>query len=210
MIRANIIDLKEYEFDQLDQANNYKDGDQIKAEISDITQVTKSLTQVGIMHLAFRYLDRNISIDQTELKLADNSNEMIIDHEDFKNEYADCSFGLKNRVKYEKLSEDQINFLKKTINDLKLTTRQIQSKYNVFYSVLNRIKRCDKSLVLDPKRRKLVILNENQKLRVINCIKKYIQNRECNNCKRCYKSRKLHSKNKLFDKVYYENYEKSS
>ena len=40
--------------------------------------------------------------------------------------------------------------------------------------MLNRIKRCDKSLVLDPKRRKLVILNENQKLRVINCIKEYL------------------------------------
>ena len=109
MIHANIINLKEYKFDQLDQTNNYKDVDQIKAEIFDITQVTKSLTQVEIMHLAFRCLDRNISIDQTELKLADNSNEMIIDNEDFKNEYADCSFGLENRVKYEKLLEDQIN-----------------------------------------------------------------------------------------------------
>ena len=100
MIHANIINFKEYEFDQLDQTNNYRDVGQIKAEISDITQVTKSLTQVEIMHLAFRCLDSNISIDQTELKLADNSNEMIIDNEDFKNEYAHCSFGLENRVKY--------------------------------------------------------------------------------------------------------------
>ena len=63
---------------------------------------------------------------------------------------------------------------KKTINDSKLTTRQIQSKYNVSYSVLNRIKRCDKSLVLHLKRRKLVILKENQNLGVINCIKEYV------------------------------------
>ena len=40
--------------------------------------------------------------------------------------------------------------------------------------MLNRIKRCDKSLVLHPKRRKLVILKENQNLGVINCIKEYV------------------------------------
>ena len=47
------------------------------------------------MHLALIFFYRNINIAQTELKLTDNFNEMILDNEESKNEYADNSLGLK-------------------------------------------------------------------------------------------------------------------
>ena len=65
----------------------------------------------------------------------------LVEEED-KNSSDDDQYGLNDRSRYQKLSINQKVYLKNMLDTSKVSFKEFQSKFNVSYSALNRIKWC--------------------------------------------------------------------
>ena len=84
-------------------------------------------------------------------------------------------FGLKEWSKGQKLSHDQLKFLKSTINQSSLTTTQISNEYRVSVSQINKIKRMNEQIILDDPKKKFIKLSKMNKKMLTNEILKFIE-----------------------------------
>ena len=92
-----------------------------------------------------------------------------------KSEYDDNLWGLESRVKFQKLTHDQINVLKKLITNSGMNLNEIGAKYCVSYSVLQRIKLLTNNQINDISTRRIKKLYGSKREEVIMLINKYLQ-----------------------------------
>ena len=86
-------------------------------------------------------------------------------------------FGLDNRLKNEKLSKDQILFLKHLLAEEKFSIKEIQYKYKISTSTLSRIKRSQLSqFFLNSNSRNLIKIDWTQEEKLIKLIRDFIFN----------------------------------
>ena len=84
-------------------------------------------------------------------------------------------FRLKEWSKGQKLSHDQLKFLKSTISQSSLTTTQISNEYRVSVSQINKIKRMNEQIILDGPKKKFIKLSKMNKKMLTNEILKSIE-----------------------------------
>ena len=115
-----------------------------------------------------------------ELKSIENSSKLgssVSENSDneIKSNLNDELYGLNDRCKHQKLSNDQRILLKNLICSSKLTLNEIQSKFKVSYSVLNRLKKWSLSQLYKQASRKIIKITNDEKEEIQNAIKKYLQ-----------------------------------
>ena len=122
----------------------------------------------------FQNLIPEINISKESSNRVENLNKTNTCNEINLEENKDSSYGLDSRNKFEKLSKEQKLYLKELMIQADLPTIQIQSKYNVLYSALNKIKGSSWLKIKNSRWRKLIKLNNDEKDVLINLIKEYI------------------------------------
>ena len=108
------------------------------------------------------------------------------------------------KTQFQKLSIDQRRWLKKILDTSQLTLQETQSKFNISYSVLNRIKRCSPDWLCNQYSRRVIKLSNKQKLKVIKLIRQYKNYTMLSKCKRSNRLFEQHSEQNLLDKLYSE------
>ena len=159
-IHINAIKLKECEEDDEHFENStqiYQDDSQV---IFDVSKMTRNLTAREIKQTILNYLTPDNHISNLYLDSIENLKQTKVDNKFIYLEDDKNSFELENRVKFEKLTKEQISFLKEVLLQSDLSKKQIQSKYNVSYSVLNRIEKCSIAKIYNSKSRNIVKMSK--------------------------------------------------
>ena len=111
-------------------------------------------------------------------ELSFNSNTFEINIEETKNDLNSGLYGLNERSKNEKLSLDQRGLLKEMLSTQQFSLKELQLKFNISYSVLNRIKRCPFSELNKQNSRKVTKISNWQRQVIINAIKEHLKTKK--------------------------------
>ena len=106
---------------------------------------------------------------KTKSNRSESDNQLIVE---------DASYGLKNRRKSEKLSYDQISFLKLLSKDSNIPGKEIWKAYNASTSVLNKIIRTTNEEINQIKIRHFVKIYGSQLLKLFNWLQCYAKNKK--------------------------------
>ena len=142
--------------------------------IVNINEESKNLSISEINNLAISSLGTKHRGSSKWLSMLDQSDISNSIEEGNKYESDDDHLGLKSRSKYQKLTVDQIKFIKNVLIESKLTFKQIQFEYNLSYSVINKIKRSTWRSINSYKRRNLLKFYGTQKDRLLKAINEYV------------------------------------
>ena len=110
--------------------------------IVDVSLITKKLDINKINLLLMNELNTGIDPTAINQELSFNSNTFEINKEETKNDLNSKLYGLNERSKNEELSLDQRGLLKEMLSTQRFSLKEVQLRFNISYSVLNRIKRC--------------------------------------------------------------------
>ena len=154
-IIANVVELKDRKIEEHKIGITMDEGNESKDYIIDVNKITKnkSIDDLKILIL------NEIGTKTDEAKIYSDvfdEKEMLIQTSHATNEVDDNNlFGLDVREKGQKLTVEQIKRLKEIISGFKVDLKEISAKYNISYTVLNRIKKkqIDENFCL--KRRKI-------------------------------------------------------
>ena len=174
-LHLNIHQLKQMEMEQIIVQNSSQNYSLFYQEIIDVTKATRSLTINDIKMLALKDLDWEVDISQISWDLFEHSENSQLEKEEIKYESDNDSNGLKNKDKHQKLSKNQIKYLKAIFMTTELTIKQIQSEYNVSYSVLNKIKRSSLDDLNKYSKRNITKVSDSKEKIIVKLIKKCIQ-----------------------------------
>ena len=144
--------------------------------IVDISKMARELNINQIKELSIKTLNPDLDYLIGEDSFINNSVKYDIKNEENKDDLDHNSFGLNHRTKNQKLTRDQVWFLKNTIDASNMTIKEIQFNYNVSYSTLSKIKRCSWSHINQLKSRNIQKIYGQQKDELISAIIQYITN----------------------------------
>ena len=143
--------------------------------VIDLCNYTKNLPAEEIKEICIQ----TILADNTEQIISHKSSEIeaqsSLEMEQNLIEENNEDFGLKELSKGQKLSHDQLKFLKSTISQSSLTTTQISNEYRVSVSQINKIKRMNEQIILDGPKKKFIKLSKLNKKMITNEILKFIE-----------------------------------
>ena len=144
-LHTNIFSLKNCDIKDL--IDNDEDAFELQMShiVIDTKQSTQGLNIEEVKMLWLQSLNPRIDPSLVSFNESESVCNSIQKEEEIKYKYEDEWCGLNNRNKFQKLSKDQIWFLKSILMTNALTIKQIQSKYWVSYSTLNKIRRCSMS-----------------------------------------------------------------
>ena len=142
--------------------------------IIDISNVTLNYSIKEIDWLSLKVLNPNISLENDKNLLNNDADDVQSLNESSNEEFEDESWGLNDRHKSQKLSLDQIKYLKNQMSNWNYSIKEIQEKYYVSYSALNKIKRSSWSQINESNQRKLVKLSDKQNKLLIKVVSDYI------------------------------------
>ena len=155
------------------QTDNDIVDNQHLATIVNINEESKNLSISEINNLAISSLGTKHRGSSKWLNMLDQSDISNSIKEENKYE-SDDHLELKSRSKYQKLTVDQIKFIKNALIESKLTFKQIQFEYNLSYSVINWIKRSTWKSINSYKIRNLWKIYGTQKDRLLKAIQEYV------------------------------------
>ena len=157
---SNIENMPVHKEETKDEDLNKHSGN-----IFDINSNTKNLTSEEIKERCIKALlvstkEQNESYNQSEFEVIS----YVDDEKRLKDEDKN-DFGLKERTKYQKLTHDQLKFLKNIINQSNLTTSQISKEYKVSPSQINKIKQMkDLKIAIGPHKRFVKLKKHDKKI----------------------------------------------
>ena len=175
-LHLNLHQLKKIEIEELIKENHHHPYWQFSNEVIDMTKITRNLSINDIKRLTIETLNTNADASQISWDLYDAFNISQLEKEEVKYESDDDSCGLKDKRKHQKLSKNQIKYLKTIFMTTDLTIREIQSEYNVSYSVLNKIKRSSWNLLEKWDKKNITKLSCGKRETVVKLINKCIRN----------------------------------
>ena len=175
-LHLNLHQLKKIEIEELIKENHHHPYWQFSNEVIDMTKITRNLSINDIKRLTIETLNTNDDASQISWDLSDAFNISQLKKEEVKYESDDDSCGLKDKRKHQKLSKNQIKYLKTIFMTTDLTIREIQSEYNVSYSVLNKIKRSSLNLLEKWDKKNITKLSCGKIETVVKLINKCIRN----------------------------------
>ena len=140
-IHINVSEMKDQSTEELVQEYNGQTFDHSSQDIIDITKTTRNLTMDEIKQLSIKTMMPEADISQLNWENLGEVRNLQSLEENVKEATEDESYGLSCRRKYEKLSLDQILFIKSLPENTEISIKQLQSDYNISYSVANKIKR---------------------------------------------------------------------
>ena len=172
---VNIFDLKPDDDLQveLDEQSN---SQHISDTIFDISKITQKIELDEITSLTLKTLNPHIDISKNEIKEMDAKIKSNRSESDIQLIVEDASYGLKNRRKGEKLSYDQISFLKLLSKDSNIPAKEIWRTYNVSTSVLNKIIRATNEEINKIKVKNFAKIYGSQQLKLFNWLQCYVKN----------------------------------
>ena len=173
-VHTNANQLKDSKIEELKYEQEEELDTGAVKNIVDVSQITRNLTSKEIRLLTLHDLISDIEASQTNFSFIEKLNKTNTFNEMIWVDDNDNSYGLENRSKFEKLSKEQTLFIKEVLIQADLSHKQIQSKYNISYSVLNRIKRCSWSEIKNSKWRDLIKINNSEWQMLMEVIKDYI------------------------------------
>ena len=173
---TNAAFLRNLKIEEIIKNKKEEKKDNKSSTIIDPSKITKKLDICQVNELSIKELSPKIDYSINYASFTDNPNKFVSMDEEDKHDLDQNSFGLNHRTKNQKLSYDQIWFLKNIINTSNLPIKEIQFNYNVSYSTLSRIKRCPLNHINQLKSRNIVKVYGEQKEKLANTIMKYIVN----------------------------------
>ena len=173
-IHTNIFNIKDQNIEY--ENNTYISDDFTSNEFNmvDVSLLTNKLQIDDIKLLTVNTLNPQIKITKEELKSLSNEIESLKNKDDCSFVVEDSSYGLVNRRKGEKLSYNQIKFLKGILSDTSIPVKEISKAYSVSSSILNRIKRTDDHSLDNNRVRDLTKIYGSQKQRLSKLIIEHI------------------------------------
>ena len=121
-------------------------------------------------------MNPNLELNQLKSNTVENTVNLKFAENEIESESNDGLHGLNDRKKYQKLSLDQVCYIKTIYESISLTKKEFQSKFNISSSVLNKIKRRPWNQINSIKRRKIVKIYDKNREDLINIIKEYVFN----------------------------------
>ena len=175
-VHTNIFDIKNQIISDHSHLNESEDNSNNESNIIDVSRMTQKLEIDDIQLITAETLNPQISITKEELKSFSNNNwySQVKDANSFV--VKDASYGLASRKKGEKLSSDQIEFLKSILSDPSISTIEISKAYSVSSSVLNRIKRSWVESVVNNRIRGFIKIYGSKKQNLWRIISDFVQN----------------------------------
>ena len=173
-VHTNANQLKDSKIEELKYESEEELDTGVVKNIVDVSQIARNLTSKEIRLLTLHDLISDIEVSQTNFSFIEKLNKTNTFNEMIWVDYNDNLYGLEHRSKFEKLSKEQTLFIKEVLIHADLSDKQIQSKYNISYSVLNRIKRCSWSEIKNSKWRDLIKINNSELQMLMEVIKDYI------------------------------------
>ena len=123
--------------------------------------------------LSLKVLSPNFNLENDKNLLNNDADDSELLNESSKEEFEDESWGLNDRQNNQKLSLNQIKYLKNQMSNRNFSIKEVQEKYSVSYSVLNKVKILW-SQIDECKQRKLIKVNERQNKMLIKVVSEYI------------------------------------
>ena len=173
-VHSNIFDIKDEEIDINSKHLQWNEVRNDSAFINDITKTTNKLDWDEIKLLKFKILGLSNNLTKEEIKDFQNDIESISSDNISQLVTEDASYGLKIRQKGDKLSKDQLIFIKDLSADPEITTKDIWRVYNVSPSVVNKIKRSTQTQLMKDRIKNVEKLFETRKLKLIKTIDDFI------------------------------------
>ena len=175
-IHINVFELKDKDMEEITQGFDGNILDQEVKEIIDTRKLTNKLTIDEINQHWLKSIYPGINASQIIRKSKEDSQNLQSSIIEINHDSVDECFGLDVRRKNEKLSEDQINYIKSKFINTGVTIQKMQSEYNISYSVLNRIRKSALDQQDRWKHRKLIKVYGSQKDTLVKYIKNYVLN----------------------------------
>ena len=152
---------------------------QAVAEIIDVNSVTLKLTNVEISKLTLESII-DIKMDEISNRADSEENEEEeeeqLDESKNKEEDERGDLGLKEREKNQKLTHQQLLFIKGKFNDPAFTAKLISIKFNLSVSQINKIKRMNLDQIDNRKIRAYIKLTKSEKKLLLSSIDCFYQN----------------------------------
>ena len=174
--QVNIFDLKPDDDDLQIELDEQSNSQHISDTIFDISKITQKIELDEITSLILKTLNQHIDISKNEIKEMDAKTKSNRSESDNQLIVEDASYGLKNRRKSEKLSYDQISFLKLLSKDLNIPGKEIWKAYNVSTSFLNKIIRTTNEEINQINVKHFVKIYGSQLLKLFNWLQCYFKN----------------------------------
>ena len=152
----NALQLKNLKIDELKKVELQSINSLHYENIIDVKKITKSLTLNKIKQISIAELNPNLELNQLKSNTVENSVNLESADNEIESESNDGLHGLNDRKKNQKLSLDKVLYIKIIYESTSLTNKEFQSKFNISYSVLNKIKQRTWNQINSIKRRKIV------------------------------------------------------
>ena len=174
-VHTNFQLVKDLEVEEIIKAD--KDGKCLcsKQWIIDISKITQSLETKEINRLLIKTLNPDANYSMIEETSKENTSIHELVEEEDKNSSDDDQYGLNDRSRYQKLSINQKVYLKNMLDTSKVSFKEIQSKFNVSYSALNRIKWCSLNQINSTCQRNVIKISHKERKAVVNAINDCVQ-----------------------------------
>ena len=119
-------------------------------------------------------MDSNIDKSYDYSDIFDNKHTDQLSNFENKNEDCDILWGLESCIKYQKLTIDQINIIKRLIDNKDMNIYKNGFKYCASYSILRRIKQFNENQIKSISTRKINWIYGSNRKEVIMLINKYL------------------------------------
>ena len=143
-------------------------------EVIDINKITCKLSSSEIKRLTLESViqeaDSSMEVDWMDSQDGADLIENSLEYDEL-NEF---SFGLQERIKNQKLSGDQLKFLKRQIEDSSLNINQISTKFKVSPSLLYKIRRMNWERLNNPSSNNIVKIYGLQQQILVNEARNYL------------------------------------
>ena len=133
--------MKNLEIEELKKVERQSINSLHFGNIIDVTKIIKSLTLDKIKQISIAELNPNLQLNQLKSNTVENTVNLESADNQIESESNDGLHGLNDRKKYQKLSLDQVCYIKTIYKSTSLTNKEFQSKFNISSCVLNKIKR---------------------------------------------------------------------
>ena len=173
-VHTNIFEIKDQEIEEDEKISLSDSNENNSSTICDITKITQKLDCTEVNQLKYRILNSNIDISQEEINSIQNVVISESSEEKLRILAEDASYGLKIRLKGQKLSTDQIHFIKELCNDPELKIIDICRAYNISPSLIYKIKRSVYDQLKKSKSSVYIKHFGSKKLKLINFIREFV------------------------------------
>ena len=114
-VHTNIFEIKDQEIEEDEKISLSDSNENNSSTICDITKITQKLDCTEVNQLKYYILNPNIDISQEEINLIQNVIISESSEERLMILAEDASYGLKIRLKWQKLSTDQILSIQRAV-----------------------------------------------------------------------------------------------